>query len=88
MAVTRESGLGLEKVVAIIGIASALLGVASTWTLLQYRIAALEEQSKHLQSEVEQTKAEMHRMEEDFNAQGERLKCMICAAQSMRCPGC
>lgn len=78
----------IEKVVAVVGLVSSLVGVISTWTLLQYRISSLEEETAMLAEQLDQQHGEIMRIERDFDAQGKRVQCDICRVHDMECPGC
>jgi hypothetical protein len=78
----------IEKVVAVVGLVSSLVGVISTWTLLQYRISSLEEETAMLAEQLDQQHGEIMRIERDFSAQGRRVQCDICRVHDMECPGC
>jgi len=78
----------LEKMLALTGVISSLIGVISTWVTLQYRIERLEEQAKSAEERLELLQRDALRMERDFNEQGRQVRCDICRAQGMGCPGC
>lgn len=84
----QQIKINVEKAVAITGLVSSLVGVISTWTMLQHRIDELEKNSIAIEEELDQQKSEMVRMERDFNEQGRRIRCDICRAKGMECPGC
>lgn len=78
----------LEKMLALTGVISSLIGVISTWVALQYRIERLEEQAESAEKKLELIQYDMLRMERDFNEQGRQVRCDICRAHGMGCPGC
>lgn len=84
----NSSKWSLEKMLALTGVVSSLIGVISTWVALQYRIERLEEQAESAQKELDTIQHEMLRMERDFNEQGRQVRCDICKAHGMGCPGC
>jgi cell division protein FtsB len=47
----------------------------------QYRIEKLEAKNEELEKELKL-------LRDEFHAQGERVKCLICKAHDMECPGC
>ncbi len=71
----------IERLALLIGMGASLAGVVSTWAVSQYRIDALEAETKEL-------KAEVKLLREEFHDQGERVKCLICKAHDLECPGC
>ena len=71
----------IKTVATMIGVATALAGVVGTWTLMQYRLDALEEDQKALAEEVSSVST-------DVEKKGEEVKCLICSAHDIPCPGC
>ena len=65
----------------IIGLLVCFAGVISTWTVLQFRINELEKDNAELKEEVKFLTVE-------FRKKGEEVRCLICEAHKMRCPGC
>jgi hypothetical protein len=80
MGVTSQN-FDIKTVATMIGVATALAGVVGTWTLMQYRLDALEEDQKALAAEVAS-------VSEDVETKGEEVKCLICSAHEIPCPGC
>ncbi len=56
-------------------------GVIGTWAVMQYRLDDLEEAVSTLEKRVSATEAANIE-------QIERVKCLICEANDIRCPGC
>jgi hypothetical protein len=81
MANAPDSKVTLERIALVVGMSVSVAGAVSTWAVSQYRIDALEAQSKELRVEVKL-------LREEFHAQGERVKCLICQAHDLECPGC
>jgi cell division protein FtsB len=71
----------LEKIALLLGLATILGGAVSTWAVAQYRIEKLEAKNEELEKELKL-------LRDEFHAQGERVKCLICKAHDMECPGC
>lgn len=63
-----------QLISALAGLVGALGGSAGTFTLMEYRLDRAEERIVALEATVEQT--------------GDEVKCMICDAHSIDCPGC
>lgn len=59
---------------ALAGLAGALGGSAGTYKLMEYRLDSAEERLAAVEATVEQT--------------GDEVKCMICSAHDIACPGC
>lgn len=81
MATASDSKVTLERIALVVGMAVSMAGAVSTWAVSQYRIDTLEAESKELRAEVKL-------LREEFHAQGERVKCLICQAHDLECPGC
>lgn len=81
MAAVSDNRVTLERVAIVVGMTMSMAGAISTWAVSQYRIDALEAQSTELRAEVKL-------LREEFHAQGERVKCLICQAHDLECPGC
>ncbi len=65
----------------VIGLAILASGIVATWTLLKYRVDELETRVKELESQVA--------AHETRNAQQvAEVKCLICQAHNIPCPGC
>lgn len=71
----------LEKIALLLGLATVLGGAVSTWAVSQYRIEKLEAKNEELEKELKL-------LRDEFHTQGERVKCLICKAHDMECPGC
>ena len=71
----------LKTIATFIGIAASLAGIIGTWTLMQYRLDQLENQQSDLQKELEV----VHQAVEKA---GLDVKCLICDAHEIPCPGC
>lgn len=59
---------------ALAGLAGVLSGSAGTYKLMEYRLDRAEERLAAVEATVEQT--------------GDEVKCMICSAHDIPCPGC
>lgn len=59
---------------ALAGLVGALGGSAGTYKLMEYRLDRAEERIVALEQTVEKT--------------GDEVKCMICDAHAIACPGC
>jgi len=77
----NSQSFDIKTVATMIGVATALAGVVGTWTLMQYRLDALEEDQKALAEEVSSVST-------DVEKKGEEVKCLICSAHDIPCPGC
>ena len=73
--------LDVKSIATWIGIAGSLGGVAGTWMLLQYRLEEVEKTQQALSIQVEA-------LREANQETGEEVKCLICAAHNIQCPGC
>ena len=73
--------LDLNKVAVIVTLASIFAAGVTTWALMQYRIGIVEERLKTLESRLEEVdRANVQRAED--------IKCLICEANKIPCPGC
>ena len=63
-----------QLISALAGLAGVLGGSAGTYKLMEYRLDRAEQEIAALREQVDQT--------------GDEVKCMICSAHSMACPGC
>ncbi len=71
----------LSTISQVAGLAVITSGIFATWALLKYRVDALELRVKELEVELEQQEAK--------NAQQvAEVKCLICKAHNIPCPGC
>lgn len=71
----------LSTVSQVVGLAVIASGIVATWTLLSYRVDALETRVKELERQIEDQEAK--------NAQQvAEVKCLICQAHTIPCPGC
>ena len=71
----------IRTVATIVGLLVCFAGVVSTWTMLQFRMDELEKDNKELKEELKILTVE-------FSKKGEEVRCLICEAHKMRCPGC
>jgi sensor domain CHASE-containing protein len=71
----------LKTIATFIGIAASLAGIVGTWTLMQYRLDQLEQQQSDLQRELEI-------VHQSVEKAGLDVKCLICDAHDIPCPGC
>lgn len=71
----------LKTIATFIGIAASLAGIVGTWTLMQYRLDQLENQQSDLQKELEI-------VHQSVEKAGLDVKCLICDAHEIPCPGC
>lgn len=71
----------LKTIATFIGIAASLAGIVGTWTLMQYRLDQLEQQQAELQKELEI-------VHQSVEKAGLDVKCLICDAHDIPCPGC
>lgn len=81
MPAPTDNKLNIERIAIIASFCASFAGLVSTWAVSQYRIDALEAETKELRTEVKM-------LREEFHAQGERVKCLICQAHNLGCPGC
>jgi hypothetical protein len=81
MMATANIKATLEKAALIAGLATAIGGTVSNWAVNQYRIDEIEAQNKELEREL-------RLLRDEFHNQGEHVKCLICKAHDMECPGC
>ena len=65
----------------VVGILVCFAGVVSTWAIFQYRMDEIEKDNAELKEEVKVLTAE-------FRKKGEEVRCLICDAHKMKCPGC
>lgn len=63
-----------QLISALAGLAGALGGSAGTYKLMEYRLDRAEERLATVEATVEKT--------------GDEVKCMICDAHDIACPGC
>lgn len=71
----------IKLIAGVVSLLICFAGIASTWALLQYRIEQLEK-------EHQQLAVEMKNLSLEFGRKGEEVKCLICKAHEMQCPGC
>lgn len=71
----------LKTIATFIGIAASLAGIVGTWTLMQYRLDQLESQQEDLKKEIEI-------VHQSVEKAGFDVKCLICDAHDIPCPGC
>lgn len=73
--------MDIKTIATFVSLAIIFAGVAGTWTLLKYRVDTLEASHEKLEaSTFEGQKA--------TEKQGEEIKCLICQAHEIPCPGC
>jgi hypothetical protein len=70
-----------KTLATIVGLMISFAGIVSTWTLLQYRIQQVENDNAKIKEDLENLTIE-------FRKKGEEVKCLICEAHKMQCPGC
>lgn len=70
-----------KTVLMLLSMAVNFTGVIGTWAVMQYRLDDLEEAVSTLEKRVSATEAANIE-------QIERVKCLICEANDIRCPGC
>ena len=70
------------KIISIwVGLAASLSGIVATWAITQYRLDALEERQKITSDELKNLAVEL-------NKKGDEVRCLICDAHKIDCPGC
>lgn len=71
----------LSTISQVVGLAILASGIVATWSLLKYRVDELETRVKEQEIKIEQQEAK--------NAQQvAEVKCLICQAHNIPCPGC
>lgn len=70
------------KIVSLwVGLATSLSGIVATWTITQYRLDALEVRQQ-------QTSNDLKSLSIELNNKGDEVRCLICKAHEIKCPGC
>ena len=71
----------LSTISQVAGLVILGSGIVATWSLLKYRVDALETRVKELETQVA--------AQETRNTQQvAEVKCLICQAHNIPCPGC
>tara|TARA_R110001583_G_scaffold144666_8_gene296652 strand:+ start:7263 stop:7490 length:228 start_codon:yes stop_codon:yes gene_type:complete len=71
----------IKVVAGVVSLLVCFAGIASTWTLLQYRIDQLEKKNAILEADIE-------KLSDEFRLAGEEVRCLICKSHEITCPGC
>ena len=70
------------KIISLwVGLAASLSGIVATWAITQYRLDALEERQQ-------QTSNDLKSLSVELNEKGDEVRCLICKAHKINCPGC
>ena len=70
------------KIVSLwVGLATSMSGIVATWSITQYRLDAMEQRQ-------EQTADDLKSLSIELNKKGDEVRCLICKAHEIKCPGC
>lgn len=71
----------MKTVAIMIGLAISLSGIVATYAVLQYRLESVEKSQEKLVGDLEKLTIEL-------NEKGDEVRCLICKAHDIQCPGC
>ena len=64
-----------------VGLAISLSGIVATYSVMQYRLDELEKGQEIVVDALQQLAVEL-------NNKGDEVRCLICKAHEIQCPGC
>jgi prefoldin subunit 5 len=64
-----------------VGLAISLSGIVATWSVMQYRLEEVEKQQEKLVDDLQ-------KLSQELNRKGDEVRCLICKAHEIQCPGC
>lgn len=73
--------IDLKTLATVIGIVASLAGIIGTWSVVQYRLDAVEVKQEQLSKEIQN-------VETALQEKGDEVKCLICHTNNIPCPGC
>ena len=71
----------LKTISIWVGLAISLSGIVATYSVMQYRLDELEKGQEIVVDALQQLAVEL-------NNKGDEVRCLICKAHEIQCPGC
>ena len=71
----------LKTISIWVGLAISLSGIVATYSVMQYRLDELEKGQEKVVDDLQQLSVEL-------NKKGDEVRCLICKAHEIQCPGC
>ena len=71
----------LKTISIWVGLAISLSGIVATYSVMQYRLDELEKGQEKVVDDLQQLSVEL-------NNKGDEVRCLICKAHEIQCPGC
>ena len=73
--------IDLKTLATVVGIVASLAGIIGTWSVVQYRLDAVEQRQMQLSKEIQDVESALQK-------KGDEVKCLICETNNIPCPGC